>query len=115
MGNKNRTPFIQQASGDWVLLLPQGMHIEWGQRFDAEFGYRVFIKFVDSDVANVLPAVTAKIWAKKFMKDEMRADILAVCRALIEMAGVVEKLNTAWAAAGAPALPLDQIGTPANA
>lgn len=115
MQKPNRTPFIQQqVTGEWVLLLPAGMQVEWGQRFDKEIGYRVFVKFVDCTVANVMPPRTAAIWSRQFAKNENRPEILVVCKALKDMADICDRLNTAWAAAGAPDEPLDKIGVAGN-
>lgn len=103
----NRTPFIQQATGDWILLLPAGMSLEWGHSFDKDIGYRVFMKFKESKTMNLMPATTARIWAAHFSKNENRPDILNVCAALRDMSKQVDALNQAWAAAGAPDSPLE--------
>lgn len=102
-----RTPFVKQDDG-WTLFLIQGKALEWGHRFDAGIGYRVFVRFSDSAMVNAFPANEAKKLATKISRGETNEDILNLGLVMKQMAMQVEKLNKAWAAAGAPDQPLDQ-------
>lgn len=106
-----RTPFTQQASGEWLLILVAGYSLEWGHRFDADVGYRVYLKFAESINANVIPGRTAHIWANNITKNETRSEILMVAKALHDCGRQVEHLNKLWAEKGAQDVPLD-VGVP---
>ena len=104
-----RTPFVPQKDGTFVLILQVGYTLEWGHRFDSYLGYRVFIKFKECAVINAMPPSMARKWAVNIRKDEQMIDMLTLSRVLIELADQVEKLNNAWAAAGCPDEPLHEV------
>jgi len=112
-----RTPFVKQKSGKWSLFLISDKTIEWGHRFDAGIGYRVFIKFQDSLMANTFldhqAAKMARLMRAK--KSGPPDEELVLAKKLEDMAKQVERLNELWAAAGVPDKPLDKIGTAGNA
>jgi len=106
----SRTPLVlQKATGRWSLFLIEGKELEWGHRFDAGIGYRVYIKFKDAWVANVFLPDQARKAAVQMSKREQNEDILNLGIVLKRMAADVEALNKAWAAAGCPDQPLDKI------
>ena len=110
-----RTPFVQQQSGGWALFLMQGKELEYGHRFDAGIGYRVYIKFKDSWMSNTFPAAEARKLAVMISRRETNEDILNLGIVVKQMAAQVEKLNAAWAARGAPDEPLDRTGDAGHA
>lgn len=106
-----RTPFVQQQSGGWALFLIEGKELEYGHRFDAGIGYRVYIKFKDSWMSNSFPAGEARKLATMMeqRKHAPGSDELTLAGHIRDMAAQVEKLNKAWAAQGAPDQPLDRM------
>lgn len=104
-----RTPFMKKENGKWQLFLIQGKEIEYGHRFDAGIGYRVYIKFKDSWASNCLPAGEAKRLATMISNRETNEDILNLGIVIKQMAMQVDSLNKAWAALGAPDEPLDKM------
>lgn len=112
----SRTPLVQQKdSGCWSLFLIEGKELEWGYRFDAGIGYRVYIKFNDAMVANVFLPEQARKAAVQMSRRETNEDILNLGIVLKRMAADVDELNRAWAAAGCPDQPLDKIMEGGNA
>lgn len=105
--DRMRCPFVKQASGNWALFLIEGKHVEWGHRFDPGIGYRVYIRFKDSMMSNVLPASEARKLANMISLRETNEDILNLGIMMKQMATQVERLNELWSKAGAPDLPLD--------
>jgi hypothetical protein len=108
MSMEQKTPFIQQQTGGWVLILREGESLMWGTRFDDGFGYRVFIKWAGAEVINAIPANTARQWATEISKNEDRREILALAGILRSTAKECDALNRAWAAKGAPSEALDK-------
>lgn len=106
-----RTPFTKQSSGRWSLFLIEGKELEYGHRFDAGIGYRVYIKFKDSWMSNTFPAGEAKRLATMMenRKYQPGADELTLAGHIRAMAAQVDALNKAWAALGAPDEPLDKM------
>lgn len=108
--NLMRTPFVrQQSTGNWALFLIKNMALEWGHRFDAGIGYRVFIKFGESQMINAFPAGECRRVATMISNNETNEDILNIGIVMKRLADEVEKLNKQWAALGAPDQPLDQM------
>lgn len=112
-----RTPFVKQKSGRWSLFLTSDKTLEWGHRFDSGLGYRVFLKFQDSLMANVfVPAQALKLSRKMRAKKSGPTDEeLMIADKLEEMAAQVKRLNELWDAAGTPDQPLDKIGDAGHA
>lgn len=104
-----RTPFVKQQSGRWALFLIEGKEIEYGHRFDPGIGYRVYIKFKDSIMANCFVAHEARKLAAMISQRETNEDILNIGIIIKQMAGQVVKLNDAWTALGCPEQALDQM------
>lgn len=102
-----RTPFVKLKAG-WSLMLVEDKALAWGHRFDAGIGYRVFIKWTDSAISNVFPSSEAKKLATMISQRETNEDILNIGIQLKRLAAEVDRLNKAWAAAGAPDLPLHE-------
>lgn len=99
-----RTPFVQQKEGgNWVLFFIQGKIIEWGHRFDPETGYRVYVKFENSNVLNCFFADQARKAARLMLNDRIPSeDVLALAKTMKILADDVDSLNKAWALAGCP-------------
>lgn len=110
-----RTPFVKQKSGRWALFLIEGKELEYGHRFDAGIGYRVYIKFKESRMCNSFPAGEARKLAVMISHRETNEDILNLGIVIKQMATQVERLNAAWAAQGAPDEPLDRTGDAGHA
>ena len=108
MNEKNRTPFVKQADGRTALFLIEGKTLEWGWRFDAEIGYRVMVKYTDSDVVNVFLPRQARRIAGNFSK-EQNTDVLQFMQHMKDLANTVEKMNTEWAAQGMPDLSMESV------
>lgn len=68
---------------------------------------RVYIRFKDSMMSNVLPASEARKLANMISLRETNEDILNLGIMMKQMATQVERLNELWSKAGAPDLPLD--------
>lgn len=106
---ENVTPFVPQKDGSFVLILREGYTLEWGHRFDAEIGYRVYLKFQECEAINAMPSTLARKWAVNIRKGEQMIEMLTVARVLIELADQVEKLNAEWAKLGCPENPLEDV------
>lgn len=110
---KMRTPFIKGQKG-WVLsLLPEKV-LEWGHRFDAEIGYRVYVKFQDSMMSNCFTAVEAKKLAKMMQERERGTEaydiqVLSLAGKIADMAAQVQRLNDIWLSQGGGEKTVDEV------
>lgn len=94
------TPFVQTPEGRWNLVLDKPQQVEWGHRFDAGVGYRVFVKFIGAQATNIMGAHTARVFAKNISAGEAGDDVKALAAGMNLMAEQIDKLNQAWFAAG---------------
>lgn len=102
------TPFVYLQRTGWVPNLIADKAIDFGTRFDAGIGYRVFFKYAESDDINAFPAAMAHgIAAKVKMMPQPVYKELA--KNLTLAAENAEKMNNLWAAAGCPDEPVDVI------
>lgn len=108
MTTQGMTPFVYFDRIGWQPNLLPGGVLDFGHRFDAGIGYRVFFKYVDSDDINAFPPAMAEALAEK-VKRMPQPMYKELAKNLTTAAASCRKMNDLWAAAGAPDEPVDVI------
>lgn len=103
------TPIVLMPRTGWTPHIFLDRPLEWGTRFDAGVGYRVFLKYQDSENINIFPAEIARGHAEK-IKAMVNPQFKRLAKLLIDACDTCDKMNKIWADAGAPDVPVDQIG-----
>lgn len=110
----NMTPFVYLDRTGWVPNLMPGMTIDFGTRFDAGIGYRVFFKYSQSEKINAFPALMAE-WLAEKVKRMPQPIYKELAKNLVQAASECAKMNELWAKAGCPDEPIDSLGVPGHA
>jgi hypothetical protein len=94
-------PIHDTEDGRWFLSSPAGRKIVAGYVFDERRGYRVTLKFTDSDRWNSLSVHAARVVAKTLRAVKNR-DARALGVEIARWADQCERLNSGWAQLGSP-------------
>jgi len=62
------TPIILMDRIGWVPHLIADKTVTWGHRFDEGIGYRVFLKYADSENINAFPTALARLIADQIKR-----------------------------------------------
>ena len=108
------TPIIFLPRTGWTPHIEMDKPLAWGHRFDPGIGYRVFLKYADSENINAFPPLVMHGIIQK-IKQMAHPQLKILAKNLNEVNESCEKMNKIWADAGCPDAPIDQLKDAGNA